>query len=134
MWSVTSYKRLREEALEVERWNRLHPTSEPRTPFVTRTLSGGQGPIVAVTDFMKMVPDQVGRWMPRDFVVLGTDGFGRSDSRSTLRRFFETDTGHVVFATLAALVRAGEIDPGVIDDAARRYEIDPDAPNPASLH
>lgn len=133
LWSVTSYKRLREEALEVERWNRLHPTSEPRVPFVTRTLQDGEGPVVAVTDFMKAVPDQVGRWVPRDYVVLGTDGFGRSDSRTALRRFFETDTGHVVFATLSALVRAGELDSGVIDDAVRRYDLDPDAPNPASL-
>jgi len=133
LWSVTSYKRLREEALEVERWNRLHPTAEPRVPLVTRTLQDGEGPIVAVTDFMKAVPDQVGRWVPRDFVVLGTDGFGRSDSRKALRRFFETDTGHVVFATLSALVRAGKVDAGVIEDAIRRYELDPEAPNPASL-
>src|SRR5690606_30687711 len=88
LWSVTSYKRLREEALGVERWNRLHPTAEARTPFVTRTLSGVGGPLVAVTDFMAAVPDQVGRWVPGPFTILGTDGFGRSDSRSALRRFF----------------------------------------------
>ncbi|HEX2152993.1 MAG TPA: pyruvate dehydrogenase (acetyl-transferring), homodimeric type [Acidimicrobiia bacterium] len=134
LWSVTSYKRLREEALEVERWNRLHPTSPPRTPFVSRVLSTVEGPIVAVTDFMKAVPDQVGQWVSGDFVVLGTDGFGRSDSRQALRRFFETDTGHVVLATLSALVRSGQIDPGVIDDAVRRYDLDPEAPNPASQH
>src|SRR5690606_30460086 len=119
LWSVTSYKRLREEALGVERWNRLHPTAEARTPFVTRTLSGVSGPLVAVTDFMAAVPDQVGRWVPGPFTILGTDGFGRSDSRSALRRFFETDTGHVVFATLSALVKAGEMDGSVIDDAVR---------------
>src|SRR5690606_2180874 len=116
-----------------ERWNRLHPTAEPRVPLVTRTLQDGEGPIVAVTDFMKAGPDQVGRWVPRDFVVVGTDGFGRSDSRKALRRLSETDTGHVVFATLSALVRAGKADAGVIDDAIRRYELDPEAPNPASL-
>ena len=134
LWSVTSYKRLREEALGVERWNRLHPTAEARTPFVTRTLSGVSGPLVAVTDFMAAVPDQVGRWVPGPFSILGTDGFGRSDSRSALRRFFETDTGHVVFATLSALVKAGELDGSVIDDAIRRYEIDPDLADPAHRH
>ena len=133
LWSVTSYKRLREEALEVERWNRLHPTAEPRVPLVTRTLQDGEGPVVAVTDFMKAVPDQVGRWIPREFVVLGTDGFGRSDSRKALRRFFETDTGHVVFATLSSLVRAGKLDPSVVSDAIQRYDLDPEAPNPASI-
>jgi len=131
LWSVTSYKRLREEALEVERWNRLHPGSPVRTPFVTRTLSSVQGPLVAVTDFMTAVPDQVGRWAPGPLTILGTDGFGRSDSRSALRRHFETDTGHVVFATLSALARDGRIDPGAADDAVRRYDIDPEAANPA---
>ena len=134
LWSATSYKRLREEALEVERWNRLHPAAEPRRPLVTRRLEGEDRPIVAVTDFMKAVPDQVGRWIPSDFVVLGTDGFGRSDSHKALRRFFETDTGHVVFATLSALVRRGELDESVISDAMQRYEIDPEAPNPASIY
>jgi pyruvate dehydrogenase E1 component len=134
LWSVTSYKKLREEALGVERWNRLHPAEEPRTPFVSRTLSGVQGPIVAVTDFMTAVPDQIGRWVPGTFTILGTDGFGRSDSRSALRRFFETDAGHVVFATLSALVRAGELDGSVIDDAVRRYDIDPDLADPAHRH
>ncbi|MFP3916080.1 MAG: transketolase-like TK C-terminal-containing protein, partial [Actinomycetota bacterium] len=134
LWSVTSYKRLREEALEVERWNRLHPGSEPRVPHITRVLTDVVGPIVAVTDFMKAVPDQVGRWVPGDYHLLGTDGFGRSDSRQALRRFFETDAAHVVVATLAALVRAGEVDGGAFQDAVRRYEIDPDALNPASAH
>jgi len=134
LWSATSYKRLREEALEVERWNRLHPASPPRTPFVTRALGGVDGPIVAVTDFMKAVPDQVGRWIPGPFTILGTDGFGRSDSRSALRRFFETDSGHVVLATLSALVRQGRLDASVITDATRRYDIDPDRRNPAWDH
>ncbi len=131
LWSVTSYKRLREEALEVERWNRLHPQAPPRTPFVTRVLSAAEGPLVAVTDFMTAVPDQVGRWVPGEFTILGTDGFGRSDSRTALRRYFETDTGHVVYATLGALVRRGMIDPSAVDDAARRYDIDIERANPA---
>jgi pyruvate dehydrogenase E1 component len=101
---------------------------------VTRTLGSVSGPIVAVTDFMKAVPDQVAPWVPGTFSVLGTDGFGRSDSRATLRRFFETDTGHVVFATLSALIREGRLDPSAIDDAVRRYEIDPEVRNPAWAH
>ncbi len=134
LWSATSYKRLREEALEVERWNRLHPSSPPRTPFVTRSLSAVHGPIVAVTDFMTAVPDQVGRWIPGPFTILGTDGFGRSDSRDTLRRFFETDTGHVVTATLSALVRSGRMEQAAVDDALKRYDIDPDRADPAHAH
>jgi pyruvate dehydrogenase E1 component len=129
--SATSYKRLREEALTVERWNRLHPDSAPRTPRVTELLAG-EGPIVAVTDFMKAVPDQIARWVPegRRFVPLGTDGFGRSDTREALRRHFETDAAHVVVATLAALAADGEVKPEVVTDAIARYGIDPDAGDP----
>jgi pyruvate dehydrogenase E1 component len=130
LWSATSYKRLREEALEVERWNRLHPESESRVPYVTRMLSGIGGPIVAVTDYMKVVPDQVARWVPGRFVPLGTDGFGRSDTREALRRFFETDTGHVVVATLAALAADGALDASVVSNAVARYGIDPELPDP----
>ena len=112
LWSATSYKRLREQALTTERWNRLHPDQAERTPRVTELLDDGDGPIVAVTDFMKAVPDQIARWVPagRRFVPLGTDGFGRSDTREALRRHFETDAPHVVVATLAALAdeRRGE--------------------------
>jgi pyruvate dehydrogenase E1 component len=130
LWSATSYKRLREEALDVERWNRLHPESEPRVPYVTRRLSGDGGPIVDVTDYMKIVPDQVARWVPGRFVPLGTDGFGRSDTRDALRRFFETDTGHVVVATLAALVADGALEASVVSEAVARYGIDTELPDP----
>ena len=130
LWSATSYKRLREEALAVERWNRLHPAEPPRTPRVTELLSDASGPIVAVTDFMKAVPDQVARWVPARFLPLGTDGCGRSDTREALRRFFETDGPHVVVAVLASLAAVGDLKPEVVDDAIRRYDIDPEAPNP----
>ncbi|HSL59638.1 MAG TPA: pyruvate dehydrogenase (acetyl-transferring), homodimeric type [Acidimicrobiales bacterium] len=130
LWSATSFKRLREEALAAERWNRLHPGAEGRTPRVTQLLGDGQGPVVAVTDHMTMVPDQVSRWIPRTFVPLGTDGFGRSDTRERLRRFFEVDTGHIVVATLWGLAREGTVDASVVDDAIRRYDIDPDADDP----
>jgi pyruvate dehydrogenase E1 component len=134
LWSATSYKALRAQALGVERWNRFHPDQEARVPLVTQLMSGSHGPIVAVTDFMKMVPDQVAKWMPRDYLVLGTDGYGRSDSRRALRRFFETDTGHVVVAALSGLVTSGRIEPAALKDAYDRYGIDPEAPDPAHAH
>jgi pyruvate dehydrogenase E1 component len=130
LWSATSYKTLRDDAVATERWNRLHPAEEGRTPRVTELLAEGDGPVVAVTDHMTLVPDQVGRWVPRTFVPLGTDGFGRSDTREALRRFFEIDTGHIVVATLWGLARDGRVDPTVVDDAIRRYDIDPDASDP----
>jgi pyruvate dehydrogenase E1 component len=134
LWSATSYKKLREQALKVERWNRLHPELEPRVPLVTKLMEETTGPIVAVTDFMTMVPDQVAKWMPRDFLVLGTDGYGRSDSRKALRHFFETSTGHVVMAALSGLVRFGKVKPETVNDAMERYGIDPEAPDPAHAH
>ncbi len=130
LWSATSYKLLRENAMEVDRWNRLHPGSDPKKPFVTTSLESVGGPIVAVTDFMRSVADQVQQWVPGTFIPLGTDGFGRSDTRQALRRFFETDTGHVVVATLAGLVRDGTIGPEVVSDAITRYGIDPDVASP----
>jgi pyruvate dehydrogenase E1 component len=97
-------------------------------------MSESSGPIVAVTDFMTMVPDQVAKWMPRDFIVLGTDGYGRSDSREALRHFFETDTGHVVAAALSGLVRSGRMKSSAVSDAMERYGIDPEAVDPAGAH
>jgi pyruvate dehydrogenase E1 component len=130
LWSATSYKALREEALATERWNRLHPTETPRTPFVTRALSEAEGPFVAVTDFMKMVPDQVARWVPGPFLPLGTDGFGRSDTRANLRAHFETDARHVVVAVLQSLAAAGEAKADEVADAIAHYGIDAEAPDP----
>ena len=128
LWSATSYKALREEALEVERYNRLHPSQPPRTPYVAEALSNAEGPVVAVTDFMKAVPDQVARWVPAPFLSLGTDGFGRSDTREALRRYFETDAAHVVVAALDGLRQAGEGKAEEVEDAIRRYGIDPERP------
>jgi pyruvate dehydrogenase E1 component len=133
LWSATSYKSLREEALSTERWNRLHPGQPPRIPLVTRLLADGAGPVVAVTDYMKMVPDQIARFLSdRPFRPLGTDGFGRSDTREALRRFFEVDAGHVVVAVLSALAEMGEVKAEAVADAIHRYGIDPEALNPAS--
>ena len=131
LWSATSYKSLREEALAAERWNRLHPSQEPRIPRVAQILEPSQGPIVAVSDFMKVVPEQVQRFIPdRTFVPLGTDGMGRSDTREALRRHFEVDTGHVVLAVLDGLLADGKVDPSVVEDALRRYDIDPESVDP----
>jgi pyruvate dehydrogenase E1 component len=130
LWSAPGWKQLREEALAVDRWNRLHPGEPARTPRVTQLLADGAGPVVAVTDYMAAVPDQVSRWVPRPYVVLGTDGFGRSDTREALRSFFETDSGHVVVATLSALARAGEIDPAEVGKATARHGIDTEAQPP----
>jgi pyruvate dehydrogenase E1 component len=129
-WSVTSYKSLREDAISVERWNRLHPADPERVPYVTDCLTRSEGPIVAVTDYMRSVPDQVARWMPRRFVSLGTDGFGRSDTREVLRRFFEIDSAHVVVAVLRCLASDGLIPPSKVTEAIDRYGIDPAAADP----
>jgi pyruvate dehydrogenase E1 component len=132
LWSATSYKRLREQALETERWNRLHPTEAARTPVVTELLGGdgATGAVVAVTDFMKAVPDQVSRWVPQTFVPLGTDGFGRSDTRERLREFFEVDMPHVVVTTLWALAQQGEVKAETVAEAIAHYGIDPDRTAP----
>jgi pyruvate dehydrogenase E1 component len=130
LWSVTSYKSLREDAISVERWNRLHPDQTERVPYVTEQLANSAGPVVAVSDFMRAVPDQVSRWMPRPFTSLGTDGYGRSDTREVLRRYFEVDAAHVVVAVLHALAAEGMVPPGAVTDALTRYEVDTTTPDP----
>jgi pyruvate dehydrogenase E1 component len=134
LWSATSYKAMRDEALAAERWNRLHPSQDRRTPLVTELLASTSGPIAAVSDFMRIVPEQIGRYVPegRPFHVLGTDGMGRSDTRESLRRHFEIDTGHVVVAVLTGLLEAGEVDAATVEEAIRRYDIDPEAVDPVS--
>ncbi|HUY86963.1 MAG TPA: pyruvate dehydrogenase (acetyl-transferring), homodimeric type, partial [Acidimicrobiales bacterium] len=130
-WSATSYKSLRDEALASERWNRLHPGSTARVPYVTKALSHSQGPVVAVTDYMKIVPDQISRWVPNpSFTPLGTDGFGRSDTREALRRHFEIDAEHIVVAALASLAERGEIKLETVAAAIARYGIDAEAIDP----
>ena len=129
LWSVTSYKALREDAIAVERHNRLHPGEPRRVAHVTEALRG-DGPIVAVTDFMRMVPDQVAPYSPRPWTTLGTDGFGRSDDRASLRRFFETDAAHVVVAVLSQLADLDTIDASVVRSALERFGVDPDVAPP----
>ncbi len=130
VWSVTSYQQLRNNALEVERWNRLHPDREPRRPYILEMLAEAPGPIVAVTDYLKGVSDQVARFVPQDFTPLGTDGFGRSDTRQALRRHFETDAEHVTVAVLDGLSRAGEIPRHEVAAALEQYEIDTELADP----
>jgi pyruvate dehydrogenase E1 component len=125
VWSVTSFTELRRDGLEVERWNRLHPLEDPRTAYATDQLS--QTPTVAATDYIRAFPDQIRQWVPAPYRVLGTDGYGRSDTRRALRRFFEVDRHHVVVAALR------EIDPKRAAEAIKRYEIDPDAPIPTTV-
>jgi len=126
LWSATSYQQVRLQAMATERWNRLHPDEPARTPRVTELLDGSAGPVVAVTDYMRLVPDQIARWVPRRFTSLGTDGFGRSDTREALRRFFETDGPHVVVAVLSALAADGQVEPDTVLKAIARYGIDPE--------
>ena len=124
LWSVTSYAKLRDEAISTDRWNRLHPSADPRTPMVADQLADVGGPVVAVTDYMRAVPDQIARWVPHPYTSLGTDGFGRSDTRDALRRFFEIDGPHVVVAVLAELARTGAIPPESVENAIDGYGID----------
>ncbi len=130
VWSATSYQMLRQDAVECERWNRLHPTEPRREPFVVRQLGGEEGPVVAVTDSMRAVPDQIARWVHQPFVSLGTDGFGRSDEREALRRFFEIDHEHVALAVLAQLAEMGEVKPERVADAIAKFGIEPDRDAP----
>jgi pyruvate dehydrogenase E1 component len=130
VWSVTSYQQLRNDALAVERWNRLHPRGTPRVPYVTAALADAPGPVIAATDFMKSVPDMVARWVPHSFTALGTDGFGRSDTRAALRRHFEVDAEHITVAALAALAREGRIDADVVERTILDFGIDPEQPEP----
>jgi pyruvate dehydrogenase E1 component len=128
VWSATSYKELRRDAMEAERWNMLHPDQEPRRPYVVSLLEGEPGPIVAVSDYMKTVPDLISRWLPGRFFPLGTDGFGRSETREALRRFFEVDAECVVVATLHQLALQGAVDRALPKRAIEELGIDPEKP------
>jgi pyruvate dehydrogenase E1 component len=132
VWSATSYLNLRREALEAERWSMLHPEGAPRSPLVQQLLAGAEGPVIAATDSVKAVPDQIVRWVPQ-MHALGTDGFGRSDTRETLRRHFEVDAASVVVATLWQLSKRGQVKPSVVTQAIREFGFDPEKPDPRTL-
>jgi pyruvate dehydrogenase E1 component len=130
VWSVTSYKALRRDGLEVERWNLLHPAEPPRQSYLQQCVANAPGVFVAASDYVKTLPDSVARWFPRPLTSLGTDGFGRSDGRKALRDFFEVDARHIVFATLSALVRQQDLPPHVVQQAQRDLEINPEKLSP----
>ena len=123
-WAVTSWTNLRTDALEVERWNRLHPEAERRAAVVTTALGRGPDPVVAITDYMRSVPDQVARFVDRPYASLGTDGFGRSDARDALRSYFEVDSANLVVAVLQQLALGGRIEPSVVAGAIADFGID----------
>ena len=133
VWSVTSFTELRRDGIEVERWNMLHPLEEPRRAYVTEQLSSHDGPVVASTDYLRAFADQIRQWVPARYRVLGTDGFGRSDSRRALRRFFEVDRHYVAVAALKQLADEGEIDRERVKEAIDRYGIDAEAPMPSHV-
>lgn len=130
VWSVTSYKELRRDAMETDRWNLLHPTEPKKASYVERQFANVKGPFIAVSDYMRLLPEHIGRWIPGEFIPLGTDGFGRSESRESLRRHFEVDAPHVAFAALSALARQGVVDKKVIAQAIETLKIDPAQADP----
>jgi pyruvate dehydrogenase E1 component len=130
VWSVPSFTELRRDGMEAERWNLLHPGDEARVPYVARALSGHDGPVVASTDYMRAFADQIRPWVRAPYRVLGTDGFGRSDYRRTLRSFFEVDRHYIALAALTELAAAGAVDRGAPAKAIRSYGIDAERPAP----
>jgi pyruvate dehydrogenase E1 component len=132
IWSVPSFTELRRDGYDAERWNRLHPEAEPRVPYVTRLLQGRSGPAIAATDYVREFAEQIRPFLPEGmrYVVLGTDGFGRSDTREHLRDFFEVDRRWIAHAALCALAKEGKVNAKDVARAIRSYGLDPDKPNP----
>jgi pyruvate dehydrogenase E1 component len=133
VWSVTSFNELRRDGMDAVRWNMLHPEAEPRVSYVERCLAGAAGPVVAATDYMRVVADQIRPCVNRRYIVLGTDGYGRSDTRAKLRRFFEVDRHYVAVAALKALADEGTVPAARVAEAIRKYGIDPERPNPVTV-
>ncbi len=133
IWSVTSYKELRRDGLDIDRWNMYHPTETPKLPYITQMLKDEEGVFVAASDYVKALPDSVSKWFPRRLVALGTDGFGRSEGRAALRDFFEVDAKHIVVAALHALSLENKIKNTVVEKAIKDYGIDQNKPNPIYL-
>ncbi|AHF03564.1 pyruvate dehydrogenase [Marichromatium purpuratum 984] len=133
VWSVTSFNELRRDGIDAERWNRLHPEQPPRTSYVETQLAATEGPVIAATDYIRAYAEQIRPHVPRAYVTLGTDGFGRSDTRSQLRRFFEVNRHYVVLAALKALADAGTLPAARVSEAIERYRIDPEKPNPTTV-
>ncbi len=132
VWSATSFNLLAREAQEIDRWNMLHPEAKPKVPYVTECLKQQAGPVIAATDYIKAYAEQVRKFVPSPYIVLGTDGYGRSDSRAALRHFFEVDRYYIVIAALKGLVETGKLKPGVITQAMRKYNLDPEKVYPGN--
>jgi pyruvate dehydrogenase E1 component len=130
VWSAPSYQLLRRDALKAERWNRLHPAAPPRRPYVGEQLDDTPGPVIAASDYMKAVPDQIARWVRGGLTSLGTDGYGRSDTREALRRHFEVDAESIVIATLSRLKDIGVISADVVHHAITELGIDTEGIDP----
>jgi pyruvate dehydrogenase E1 component len=130
LWSCPSFTELRRDGLATARWNLLHPTEKPRLSHVEQCLAGTKGPVVASTDYVRAFADQIREFVPRRYKALGTDGFGRSDSRANLRRFFEVDRHYVAVAALKALAEDGEIPAAKVAEAIKKYGIDAEKPAP----
>ncbi|MBS1830884.1 MAG: pyruvate dehydrogenase (acetyl-transferring), homodimeric type, partial [Acidobacteria bacterium] len=130
VWSVTSYNELRRDALECDRWNRLHPTETPKVPYVVKALDGTKGPLIAASDYMKIVPDQIAPWLNGRLVTLGCDGFGRSENREYLRKFFEVDAASITAATLSRLARDGKFDAAKAAAAIKDLGLDTESADP----
>jgi pyruvate dehydrogenase E1 component len=130
IWSITSYKELRRDAVDIERWNMLNPTEKQKKNYIEKTLEKSDGVFVAVSDYVKTLPDSISKWFPGRLYSLGTDGFGRSETREALRDFFEVDAKHIVFATLVALFKEGKIQDKAVEKAAKELGINPDKLNP----
>jgi pyruvate dehydrogenase E1 component len=130
VFSITSFSELRREALECERWNLLHPGQTPRTAYLHTLLGDREGPLVAATDYVRNVPDQIRSWVTPGYVTLGTDGFGRSDARAPLRQHFEVDRNFIALAALKALADTNRIDRKTVIDAVAQLGIDPDKADP----
>ena len=133
VWSVTSFNELRRNALQIERWNNLNPDKQPKKNYIQSCLSSSAGPFIAATDYMKIIPDQIQRWVPGTFISLGTDGYGRSDTRSALRKHFEVDRWFIVITALKALSDLGMIDGRIVSKAIKKYGIDPSKKDPVNL-
>jgi len=132
VWSVTSFSELRRDGIDCDRWNMRHPDEAPRNSYVTQCLVARSGPFIAATDYMRIVADQIRPWVPGHYVVLGTDGYGRSDSRRALRDFFEVNARHIVLAALKALKDEGELEAADVEAAIEKLDIDIDKPNPVT--
>ncbi len=130
VWGVTSYKELYRDANAAERWNLLHPGEKPRLPYVVQCLQDAPGPVVAASDFLKALPASIGRWVGRPMLTLGTDGYGRSDSRAALRDFFEVDARYIALGALSGLAREEKIKPGVVQQAVQDLGINPEKADP----